>query len=87
MTLSAPRRRLFVKLTGAAIALIVVGAAIASTRVLSIEESAEASQAGAFEPADYAAEHFDEDIVPTITDEAVDLATLLGDLADGADEA
>lgn len=87
MTLSASRRRLFVKLTGAAIALIVVGAAIASTRVLSIEESAEASQAGAFEPADYAAEHFDEDIVPTITDEAVDLSTLLSDLAGGAEEA
>ena len=87
MTLSAPRRRLIVKLTGAVLALVVVGAAIASTRVLSVGEAAEASQAGAFEPADYAAEHFDEDIVPLITDEAVDLSTLLADLAGGADEA
>jgi predicted lipoprotein len=87
MTLSAPRRRLIVKLTGAVIALVVVAAAIASTKVLSIGEAAEASQAGAFEPADYAAEHFDEDIVPAITDDATELATLLDDLAAGADEA
>ena len=87
MTLSAPRRRLIVKLTGAVIALVVVAAAIASTKVLSIGEAAEASQAGAFEPADYAAEHFDEDIVPAITDDATELPTLLDDLAAGADEA
>lgn len=87
MTLSAPRRRLIVKLTGAVIALVVVAAAIASTRVLSIGEAAEASQAGAFEPADYAAEHFDEDIVPAITTDATELPTLLDDLAAGADEA
>jgi predicted lipoprotein len=87
MTLSAPRRRLFVKLAGALVALVVVIAAITSTKVLSIGEAAEASQAGAFEPADYAASHFDKDIVPAITDNAVDLPTLLGDLAGGADEA
>lgn len=87
MTLSAPRRRLLVKLTGAAVGLAVVASAVASTKVLSVDEAAEASQAGAFEPADYAAEHFDEDIVPRITDEAVDLPTLLADLAGGADEA
>jgi predicted lipoprotein len=87
MSLSAQRRRLIVKLTGAVVALVVVVAAVASTRVLSIDQAAEASQAGAFEPADYAAEHFDEDIVPIITDDAVDLSTLLADLAGGADEA
>ena len=87
MTVSAPRRRLFVRLAGALVALVVLIAAIASTKVLSVGEAAEASQAGAFEPADYAAEHFDEDIVPVITDEAVDLSTLLSDLAGGADEA
>lgn len=87
MTLSAPRRRLIVKLTGAVIALVVVAAAIASTKVLSIGEAAEASQAGAFEPADYAAEHFDADIVPAITKDATELPTLLDDLAAGADEA
>ena len=87
MTLSAPRRRLIVKLTGAVIALVVVAAAIASTKVLSIGEAAEASQAGAFEPADYAAEHFDADIVPAITEDATELPALLDDLAAGADEA
>jgi predicted lipoprotein len=87
MTVSAPRRRLFVRLAGALVALVVLIAAIASTKVLSVGEAAEASQAGAFEPADYAAEHFDEDIVPVITDEAADLSTLLSDLAGGADEA
>ena len=87
MTLSAPRRRLIVKLTGAVIALVVVAAAIASTKVLSIGEAAEASQAGAFEPADYAAEHFDADIVPAITEDATELSALLDDLAAGADEA
>jgi predicted lipoprotein len=87
MTVSAPRRRLFVRLAGALVALVVLIAAIASTKVLSVGEAAEASQAGAFEPADYAAEHFDEGIVPVITDEAADLSTLLSDLAGGADEA
>lgn len=87
MTLSAPRRRLLVKLIGAAAALVVIVAAVLSTKVLSLDEAAEASQAGAFEPADYAAEHFDEDIVAGIEDEAVDLSTLLSDLAGGADEA
>ncbi len=87
MALSAPGRRLIVKLAGAVLALVVVSAAVSSTRVLSTDEAAEASQAGAFEPADYAAEHFDADIVPKITDDAVDLSTLLSDLAGGAEEA
>ncbi|MET4638426.1 DUF2291 domain-containing protein [Mycetocola sp. 2940] len=87
MTVTAPRRRLIVKLTGVLVALVVVAAAIASTKVLSIGEAAEASQAGAFEPADYAAEHFDEDIVPAITEDATELPALLEDLAGGADEA
>jgi predicted lipoprotein len=84
---SPPRRRLYVRLAGAVIALAVLVAAVASTKVLSVNEAAEASQAGAFEPADYAAEHFDADIVPAITEDAVDLSTLLSDLAGGADEA
>ncbi|MCP2031182.1 putative lipoprotein [Okibacterium sp. HSC-33S16] len=88
MSLSPPpRRRLYVRLAGAVIALVVVGTAIASTKVLSVEQAAEASQAGAFEPKDYAAEHFEDDIVPAITDNAVDLVTLLTDLAGGAEEA
>jgi predicted lipoprotein len=64
----------------------VIVAAIASTKVLSVEQAAEASQAGAFEPKDYATEHFKDDIVPAIKDNAVDLVTLLTDLAGGADE-
>jgi predicted lipoprotein len=87
MTLSAPRRRLIVKIAGAVVALVIVAAAVASTRVLSIGEAAEASQAGAFEPADYAAEHFDDDIVPAITEDATELPVLLEALEGGADEA
>ncbi len=81
------RSRLYVKLAGVAVALVVVVAAVASTKVLSVDEAAEASQAGAFEPKEYAAERFDDEIVPAITDDAVDLAPLLQDLAGGADEA
>lgn len=87
MSLTAPRRRLYLRLAGVVLSLAVIVAAITSTRVLSIDAAAEASQAGAFEPDDYAAEHFEEDIAPAISDDAVDLATLLGELAAGADEA
>ncbi len=86
MTLIAPRRRLVMKFSGAVIAVAVVAAAVASTTVLSIEAAAEASQAGAFEPADYASQHFDKDIVPAITENATDLSTLLTSLAAGGRE-
>jgi predicted lipoprotein len=70
----------------ALLALIAVLVAAAfSTKVVSIQE-AEADSAGTFDPATYAEEHFEADIVPYIEDNAVDLTTLLGDLAGGADE-
>lgn len=88
MSLSPPpRRRLYVRLAGAVIAIAVIVAAVTSTKVLSVEAANEASQAGAFEPKDYAAEHYEDDIAPAIMDNAVDLSTLLQDLAGGADEA
>jgi len=71
----------------ALVALLVVAIAAAfSTKVVSTEE-AQADSAGTFDPKTYAEDHFDADIVPYIEDNAVDLSTLLGDLAGGAEEA
>jgi predicted lipoprotein len=65
---------------------VVIGAAL-TTKFVTLED-AEAAEAGTrFDPAAYADERFDSEIVPQIEDEAVDLVTLLTDLEGGADEA
>jgi predicted lipoprotein len=69
------------------VALVILAVAAAfSTKVVSTEE-AQADSADTFDPATYAEEHFAADIVPYIEENAVDLTTLLADLAGGADEA
>ena len=60
----------------------ILGASAGST-----EEATAAASAGRFDPVSYADEHFESEIVPQIEADAVDLATLLTDLAAGAEEA
>jgi predicted lipoprotein len=73
-------------MVGVLLLLAVLIAAGFSTKIVTGKE--QASQASdAFDAATYADEHFDADIVPYIDDNAIDLATLLTDLENGADEA
>jgi len=65
--------------------LVVAVAAALSTKVVSTEE-AQASTADTFDPATYASDHFDTDVVPYVEDNAEDLATLVTALNGGADE-
>lgn len=65
---------------------VVIGAAL-TTKFVSLEDAEAAASGTRFDPAAYADERFDSEIVPQIEDEAVDLATLLTDLEGGADEA
>lgn len=70
------------------VVLVVVAAiGVATTRFISVEDATAAQTAEQFDPAGYADERFDSEIVPQIEDEAVDLVDLLAQLADGADEA
>ena len=69
------------------VTVLFLGAAGLSTTVRSTTEVEEAASAGSFDPAGYATERFDAEIVPQIQDEAIELPTLLNDLAAGADEA
>jgi len=83
-TARRPRVPTWLPLTVALV--IVAGAGLATTTYVSLEDATAAASEGAFDPDAYADEHFDSEVVPQIEDEAVDLATLLGDLADGAEE-
>lgn len=67
--------------------LIVAGVGVGTTKFLSIEQVEAAATSKSFDPASYADERFESEIVPQIQEDAVDLATLLSDLEDGADEA
>ena len=69
------------------VALVVLVAAVLSTKVVTIEDAEAAESVGRFDPVEYADARFDSEIVPQIQTEAVDLPTLLGDLENGADEA
>jgi len=69
-----------------AVGVVVVIAAGFSTKVLSIEEATAAATEGSFDPVTYAEERFSSEIAPQVEDEAIDLTTLLTDLAGGADE-
>jgi predicted lipoprotein len=66
--------------------LLVAVAAAFSTKVVSTEQ-AQASTADKFDPATYASDHFDKDVVPYVEDNAQDLAPLVTALNGGADEA
>jgi predicted lipoprotein len=67
-----------------AVAIIVVFLAASNVTIVSIED-ADSGAGDGFGPTEYAEEHYGADIVPTIESDAVDLATLLTDLANGAD--
>ena len=84
----SPQRPRRVKpwMIGTLAVVVVLILAAMSVKVVSIEDN-EARAAGGFDPASYAADRFDSEIVPQIEDEALDLSTLLTDLAAGADEA
>jgi predicted lipoprotein len=84
-TARRPRIKAWIPITVAL--LVVAGVGLATTKYISIEDAEAAASEGSFDPASYADEHFDSEIVPQIEDEAVDLATLLTDLSNGADEA
>ena len=70
------------------VAVIAVAiAAVMSTKFISVGDVQAAAEGQQFDPTAYANERFESEIVPQIEEEAVDLSTLLGDLAGGADEA
>ena len=66
--------------------IVVVVAVFFNVKVVSIADATAASP-DAFDPASFAVENYETEIVPQIEKEAVPLATLLTDLAGGADEA
>ena len=72
---------------GLAVGLVVVVAAVMSTKIVTIEDAEAAQSEGVFDPVEYADARFDSEIVPQVETDAVDLSTLLADLAAGADEA
>lgn len=80
-----PRIPAWLPITVAILALVGVG--LATTKYISLEDATAAASEGAFDPEAYADERFESEIVPQIEGDAVDLATLLSDLAAGADEA
>lgn len=68
------------------ILIVVVVAVFFNVKVVSIADATAASP-DAFDPASFAVENYETEIVPQIEKEAVPLATLLTDLAGGSDEA
>jgi predicted lipoprotein len=80
-----PRFRLRAWMVLAVLGLAVVVFAAMSVKVVSIEEAASAEQ-GDFDPAEYAAERYD-DIAAYVEDNAIELPALLTQLEGGADEA
>jgi len=85
----SPHRRSPVRpwMIGAAIAVVVIVIAGFNVKVVGLDEVAAENAAQQFDPVAFVDENFDSVIVPGIEDNAVDLATLLTDLAAGADEA
>ncbi|MGW8482110.1 DUF2291 family protein [Microbacterium sp. NPDC055903] len=83
-TARRPRIKAWIPITVAL--LVVTGVGLATTKYISIEDATASASAGAFDPISYADERFESEVVPQIEDEAIDLSTLLADLAGGADE-
>nr|WP_315266990.1 DUF2291 domain-containing protein [Microbacterium lemovicicum] len=69
------------------VAIVVLVAAVLTTKVVTIQDAEAAQTADRFDPSQYADERFDSEIVPQIEGDAVALTTLLTDLEGGADEA
>jgi predicted lipoprotein len=74
-------------MVGVAVAVVVIVIAGFNVKVVSLEQAAAEDAARQFDPVAFVDENYESVIVPGIEDEAVDLATLLADLAAGADEA
>jgi predicted lipoprotein len=74
-------------MVGVAVAVVVIVMAGFNVKVVSLEQAAAEDAARQFDPVAFVDENYESVIVPGIEDEAVDLATLLADLAAGADEA
>jgi predicted lipoprotein len=83
-TARRPRIKAWIPITVALV--LVAGIGAATTKYVSNEEATAAANEGSFDPATYADERFDSEIVPQIEEEAVDLATLIADLDGGAVE-
>lgn len=86
MTATARRPRIPAWLPLTVALLIVAGVGLATTKFISIEDANAAASEGSFDPATYADERFESEIVPQIEKDAVDLVTLLTDLQAGAEE-
>lgn len=86
--MSVPARRLRIRpwMIGTAALVVIAGVGAATTTYRSMSDVAAAAEESSFSPAQYADERFESEIVPQIEDEAMDLPTLLTDLAEGADE-
>ena len=80
------RRSIRPWMIAAVVGLLVLVAAALSTKVVTIQDAEAAESVGRFDPVEYADARFDSEIVPQIEEDAVDLATLQGDLSAGADE-
>jgi predicted lipoprotein len=82
-------RRFSVKpwMVGAAVSVLVLAAAVSNVKVVGLDDVAADEAARAFDPAAFVDENYDSVIVPSIEENAVELSTLLADLAGGAEEA
>jgi predicted lipoprotein len=69
-----------------AVGLVVLVLAALSTKTVSISDAEAAESVGRFNPVEYADARFDSGIAPQVEEEAIDLSTLLQDLAAGAEE-
>jgi predicted lipoprotein len=83
---TALRRWVNLRTVSAAIGVIVLVAAVLSVKVVGIED-AQSDAPEAFDPAAFAQAQYAGTIVPYIKDNAIDLATLVTELAAGADPA
>lgn len=85
-TTQKSRSRIRPWMIGAAVALAVIVVAGFNVKVVSLDDVAAENAARQFDPVAFVDENYDSVIVPYITDNAVDLATLVAALDDGADE-
>lgn len=86
MNATARRPRIKAWMPIAVVLLVVAGVGLATTRYVSIEDASAAASAKAFDPASYADERFESEIVPQVEKDAIELPELLADLAGGADQ-
>jgi predicted lipoprotein len=87
MPTRTPRRsRVRPGLLALGLAIVVIVVAAFNVTVVSIDD-VNAGAGDTFDPVAFAEEEFSSTIVPAIEEEAIDLPTLLADLAAGADEA